>query len=76
MRSLPLIPKDAIREQSWIECPNCQQRHGLFYKRHDAKKRTLHFVCDKVERFNVETSYGDRDFKDTSSFGESTWIRK
>lgn len=61
MSRLPLVPKNAIRGQSWITCPNCQEKHGLFYRRHDAKRRTLHYFCDKVERHTVKNRVDDYD---------------
>lgn len=58
---LRLVKANEVRGQSWITCPNCQEKHALFYKRHSATRRTLHFYCDKVERHKVETKAGTMD---------------
>lgn len=44
------VRADEIQGGTSIMCPNCGNRHGLFYRRHDKDTRTLHFFCNKVKR--------------------------
>lgn len=59
--SLPFISAKQVNREGWITCPNCDERHALFYRRHSPEKRTLNFYCNKVVRRNVENRAGDLD---------------
>lgn len=61
-QSLPVLSAKDIVDNSYVICPNCKQRHGLFYKRHSDTNRTLHFSCDKLKRYNVADGKGSSDF--------------
>lgn len=59
--SLPFVPAKAVDRNGSIICPNCKERHGLFYRRHSAEKLTLNYFCDKVVRRGIHKSNGGFD---------------
>lgn len=46
---LPEVAASTIEDGNTIICPNCKQPHGVFYVRHDDKRRTLHYRCNRVK---------------------------
>lgn len=54
---LPDVKAAEIKALSYITCKLCQQRHGVFYKRHDENRRTLHYLCNKVKRYWMEDQH-------------------
>lgn len=61
MTHAPFIEATAVNKEGWITCPNCKQRHGLFYRRHSDSKRTLNYLCDKILRREIMKANGDMD---------------
>lgn len=59
--SLSFVPAKAVNRKGWITCPNCGERHGLFYRRHSPKERTLNYLCDSVVRGPITNSHGGVD---------------
>lgn len=51
---LPTARLAAIIDNQFVLCPNCQQKHALFYKRGKANKLSLHFNCNKVRQHWME----------------------
>lgn len=59
--SLPYVPAKAVNRKGWIICPNCGERHGLFYRRSSPTERSLNYLCDSVVRGPIVNSHGGVD---------------